>query len=225
RDYWVETRQLVGDPQLKNGILVNWSPWNESNGGTQLINCNPQTHGQSPLQIGQVFYDTDIGLKISPLQRVDGPETAIDVQVDQIYFLPLELSLAQPAQSAFGSGDQNKMKIRTAPRREPAPISASTQVTIPADGTYRVWLQAIDSEGQASFSPVTLTDEQGQTGLAAKSTSTDQSFWRAVVGEASSTDPQGAPKVFSLAKGVHVLQVQATGGHIQRVRLLITNDP
>ncbi len=37
REYWLEHRvQWGGVPTVSSGLLVNWSPWGSSNGGSQL---------------------------------------------------------------------------------------------------------------------------------------------------------------------------------------------
>ena len=42
RYYWLEFRQLFTEnPWQQNGILLNWAPWPQSNGGTQLIDTTP----------------------------------------------------------------------------------------------------------------------------------------------------------------------------------------
>jgi len=32
RDYWVSSGKIPANPWLENGLLLNWTPWDESNG-------------------------------------------------------------------------------------------------------------------------------------------------------------------------------------------------
>src|SRR5205823_3152535 len=37
RDYWIEyRRKFTANSWLQNGVLLDWAPWGESNGGTHL---------------------------------------------------------------------------------------------------------------------------------------------------------------------------------------------
>ncbi|NOS68533.1 MAG: PKD domain-containing protein [Verrucomicrobia bacterium] len=86
RDYWIEFRQnfSTSNPHLQNGVQLNWSPWEESNGGTQLIDTSPDTStlNDSPLVIGRTFTDAAAGVHITPIARgTAGTDTWIDVRV------------------------------------------------------------------------------------------------------------------------------------------------
>ena len=77
--------------ELKDALLLEWSPWAQSNGGAQLLNCNPGVPYARTLRAGQAFYDLDIGLKIMPLQFLEENPAAADVLIQQVHFIPVEL--------------------------------------------------------------------------------------------------------------------------------------
>jgi len=92
RAYWLEFRQkFTGNPWLENGLLLNWSPWDESNGGTQMIDTTPgspdasdfASRSDAALVIGRTFNDNAAGVHITPLQRGStGADPWIDYQVN-----------------------------------------------------------------------------------------------------------------------------------------------
>ena len=78
RYYWIEFRQLfASNPWTQNGLLLNWSPWPESDGGTQLIDTTPGSpdagdavsRDDAAVVIGRTFNDNAAGVHITPLQR------------------------------------------------------------------------------------------------------------------------------------------------------------
>ena len=91
RDYWFELRQkFTSNPWVQNGILLNWAPWFESNGGTQLLDATPgsniprgDTREDAPVVIGRTFSDFAAGVHITPLARdIAGSNAWVDVQVN-----------------------------------------------------------------------------------------------------------------------------------------------
>ena len=92
RYYWLEFRQLfTANPWNQNGLLLNWSPWPESNGGTQLIDTTPGSpdagdafsRDDAAVVIGRTFNDNPAGVHITPLQRgATGSDPWIDYQVN-----------------------------------------------------------------------------------------------------------------------------------------------
>jgi len=110
RDYWLEFRQrFTTDPWLQNGLLLNWSPWSESSGGTDLIDTTPGSPAQSSsredaaLTIGRTFNDIPAGLHITPLARgAEGTNLWMDVRVERGWFLEnqppsLEIEIDPPS--------------------------------------------------------------------------------------------------------------------------------
>jgi hypothetical protein len=91
RYYWLEFRKLfTGNPWTQNGVLLNWSPWDESNGGTQLIDTTPgsptfsgDSRDDAAVVVGRTFNDNAAGVHITPIARgATGTEPWLDVQVN-----------------------------------------------------------------------------------------------------------------------------------------------
>ena len=92
RDYWLEFRQKnTGNAWLQNGLLLNWTPWDESNGGAQLIDTTPgspdtsdgMSRDDAAVVIGRTFNDRAAGVHITPLSRgAAGTEPWIDYQIN-----------------------------------------------------------------------------------------------------------------------------------------------
>jgi hypothetical protein len=84
RDYWVEMRQkFTGNTSLQNGVLLLWSPWAQSNGGSELLDTTPGSAGgksDAALQIGRTFEDTAAAIQITPVTSGSSPKW-IEVQV------------------------------------------------------------------------------------------------------------------------------------------------
>ena len=92
RDYWLEFRKkFSSNPWLENGLLLDWSPWNESNGGAQLVDTTPgspdasdsASRSDAAVVIGRTFNDNVAGVHITPLFRGQtGTDPWIDYQVN-----------------------------------------------------------------------------------------------------------------------------------------------
>jgi len=92
RAYWLEFRQaFTGNPWLENGLMLNWSAWGESSGGTQLIDTTPgspdagdsMSRDDAAVVVGRTFNDYAAGVHITPLQRGStGSDPWIDYQVN-----------------------------------------------------------------------------------------------------------------------------------------------
>ena len=213
RDYWVEMRR-AGDPQLKSGVLLTWSPWWQSLGGTAVLNCNPQSYGQATLQTGQAFYDLDRGLKIVPVKFIESPAQAVDIEVRQVDFIALELS-------SSGAPLRASTRMAEVPRLN----AQSGQVTIEQSGSYFVWVQTPNRSPYSDAVQLTILDGDSRIGTVTSSSPGDVSPWNGVNRvSGSGSRPIGALG-FPLAAGVHSIQVQAADGTAENVRLLITNDP
>ncbi|MEP6662196.1 MAG: Calx-beta domain-containing protein [Verrucomicrobiota bacterium] len=116
RDYWIEFReQFTGNRWTQNGVLLNWAPWEQSNGGTQLIDTTPGTPTASDSRedaavvIGRTFSDEVAGVHITPLGRgVTGSNSWMDVQINSGNFstneppiLDLEMNATNVAPGAL----------------------------------------------------------------------------------------------------------------------------
>jgi len=92
RYYWLEFRSLFTvNPWNENGLLLNWAPWPESSGGTQLIDTTPGSpdagdglsRDDAALVIGRTFNDNAAGVHLTPLQRgSSGTDPWIECQVN-----------------------------------------------------------------------------------------------------------------------------------------------
>jgi hypothetical protein len=86
RTYWIEFRvEETFNPASQNGVLLNWAAWDQSNGGTSLLDTTPGTLdvNDSALVIGRTFDDASAGVHITPLARGStGLEPYMDVQVN-----------------------------------------------------------------------------------------------------------------------------------------------
>ncbi len=83
RDYWLETRALI--EQIGGSLILNWSAWDQSNGGSDLLDVNPDTDSASDaaLGLGITFSDYAAGVHITP--RSSGSDLKsrwIDVQIN-----------------------------------------------------------------------------------------------------------------------------------------------
>ena len=86
RDYWLEFRQAFPrNVSMQNGLLLNWSPWSASSGGTDLLDTTPGTltKADAALVIGRTFSDVPGGIHLTPVARgATGTAPWIDVQVN-----------------------------------------------------------------------------------------------------------------------------------------------
>lgn len=90
RDYWLEFRQQFANPWLLNGVLLNWAPWDESRGGTHLLDTTPGTptdadsREDAPVVIGRTFSDAVADLHLTPVARgVTGSNVWMDVRINR----------------------------------------------------------------------------------------------------------------------------------------------
>ena len=85
RDYWIETRrQLAAQPGAKPSVLVYWSPWSQSLGGSELLDMTPASGGgfyDAPLLLGGSFFDPTLGLRITPFRLGGTTPESIDVMI------------------------------------------------------------------------------------------------------------------------------------------------
>jgi len=96
RDYWIETRrQLTAQAGLPPRLLVYWSPWSRSKGGSQLLDMTPGSEGvdyDAPLLLGRSFFEPTLGLKITPFQLGGTTPESIDVSITHVYSISLNAS-------------------------------------------------------------------------------------------------------------------------------------
>ena len=88
RDYWAEFRQrFTANPWTQNGILLNWSPWQNSRFNTHLLDTTPGSPTASDskedgaLVVGRTLSDSQAGIHITPLAVGGNVNRWIDVQI------------------------------------------------------------------------------------------------------------------------------------------------
>jgi hypothetical protein len=116
RDYWVEFRQrFTANPWLQNGVLLDWSPWGASKGGTDLLDTTPGTptdsdsRADAAVVVGRCFSDAAAGVHLTPLVRGStGTSAWMEVQINLGTFpsnrppsLKLEVDLTNTAPGAL----------------------------------------------------------------------------------------------------------------------------
>ena len=87
RSYWGEFRQKFGasNPWLRDGVLLNWSSWSKSAGGTHLLDTTPGTpdgRTDAALTIGRTLSDSESGVHITPVGKGGTSPESIDVIVN-----------------------------------------------------------------------------------------------------------------------------------------------
>lgn len=103
RDFWVEKPTMfIEDDQLQNGVLIYWSPWSLSKGGTQLIDASADP--RYPLVIGERLSDPEAKLHILPVQQAEDHswiDVAVVLGVQTVTPLSLQLLPRHEGTGAF----------------------------------------------------------------------------------------------------------------------------
>ncbi len=94
RDYWCEFRQLwTNNAWLTSGVVLNWSPWGESNSsntaygsnaGGQLLDTTPgsiDAKSDSAVVLGRTFSDAGAGIHLTPVSKGGTSPESVDVMV------------------------------------------------------------------------------------------------------------------------------------------------
>ncbi len=87
RSYWGEFRQRYGaaNAWLRDGILLNWSPWAKSAGGAHLLDTTPGSpdgKNDAAVTIGETFDDNEAGIHITPISKNGTTPESVDVVVN-----------------------------------------------------------------------------------------------------------------------------------------------
>ncbi len=84
--FWLEFRQsFTANPAMMNGALLYFSPWANSDGGSQLLDTTPYSTGSetdSALVIGRTFDDAVDGIHITPIGKGGTTPESLDVVVN-----------------------------------------------------------------------------------------------------------------------------------------------
>jgi hypothetical protein len=210
RDYWIETREAGGGE-----LLLNWSPWAQSDGGTQLLDMTPPSEGgyyDAGLKLGHSFYDPELGIKISPLRLSVRSAGAVEVLVKHVQYLAL---------SAASASVSNGYALTQDAGSGPEALTlggngtALFTVNVPASGDYTVWTRIRGPGG-----PIVLNvDEQTATAkYSLESAGTAEWSWSRVVAGSS-------PASFSLSAGRHTVRISGGTSLTQVDSVLLTDDP
>ena len=89
RDYWVELRRkFTSNKWIQNGVLLNWSPWASSAGGSQLLDTTPgspagtSSKDDAAIVVGRTFTDPFAGIHITPVGKNATTPESMDVVVN-----------------------------------------------------------------------------------------------------------------------------------------------
>lgn len=86
REYWLEFHErFTSNPSTQFGLLLHWGPWEQSAGGTHLLDTTPGTtsRADSAITIGRTFSDPAAGVHITPLARgATDTDPWIEVQIN-----------------------------------------------------------------------------------------------------------------------------------------------
>jgi hypothetical protein len=85
RDYWAELRSGFNQ-WVQNGIMLNWSPWAQSDGGTHLLDTTPESpylKNDCPVVAGRTFSDPFAGIHLTPVRvNNDTVPRSLDIVVN-----------------------------------------------------------------------------------------------------------------------------------------------
>jgi hypothetical protein len=89
RDYWVEMRRkFTGNKWIQNGVLLDWSPWASSAGGSHLLDTTPgspagtSSKDDAAVVVGRTFSDPFAGIHITPVVKNATAPVSMDVVVN-----------------------------------------------------------------------------------------------------------------------------------------------
>jgi hypothetical protein len=216
RDYWVEIRQQTkGRSQLEDGLLLLWSPWSGSSGGSQLLNA---TAPNIPaLQAGHDFYDLDLGLKITPLAFTSATPKSATVLVKRVYYILAPVSSDQLGQLAG-----------MLPCDGPSPLNgaaALAHASIPVADSFVIWFQTAETSPGADGLPISVTDgNQSRCGMLS-SVAIGDLGWRKLCSPSADRLATGADQLFPFTAGEHTIGFRVDHPACRFERILITNDP
>lgn len=108
REYWVEFRQksFNGNKWVRDGILLNWAPWADSNSGAQLLDTtpgSPDNRDDAAIVIGRTFSDLESGIHITPIGKGGTIPESMDVIVNVGRFPSNHPPLASVAASSLAA--------------------------------------------------------------------------------------------------------------------------
>ena len=178
RDYWAEFRQKYGTSNLwlRDGILLNWSPWGPSAGGAHLLDTtpgSPDDKTDSAVTIGRTFSDREAGIHITPVGKGGTSPESIDVVVNLGAFTgnqPPVLSASASATTVVANGVVNFTATASDPDGDALAyfwdfgdksFSNTNSPTVPkswsAAGEYQVRCLVSDMKGATASTSIIVT--------------------------------------------------------------------
>ncbi len=177
RFYWLEHRvQWSTNATLANGVILHWSPWASSNGGTSLLDLAPggtAGTGDAALVVGRTFSDPYAGVHITPIARnAATTPPSVDVVINRGAFpgnQPPTLSLSASAATAAVNASVTFTAAASDPDGDAlaywwdfgngavGPNAAAASASWPAAGVYLVRCTASDMKGGTSVRSVVVT--------------------------------------------------------------------
>ncbi len=109
REYWAEFRQKsFGENKwVRDGILLNWNRWADSNQGAQLLDTTPGSAGDrndAAIVIGRTYSDYESGVHITPIGKGGTSPESMDVVVNLGAFTGNHPPVAIVAASTLATG-------------------------------------------------------------------------------------------------------------------------
>ena len=176
RDYWLEHRvQWSSNPTVASGLLLHWSAWASSNGGSQVLDVNPGAAGgigDSGLVVGRTFSDRLAGIHLTPIAKNATTPESVDVVVNRGQFptnQPPTLSFNASATSVATSTVVNFTASASDPDGDVlafywdfgngsvGPNSATANASWSSAGQYNVLCTVSDMKGKTVTKSVLVT--------------------------------------------------------------------
>lgn len=222
-DYWVETRLS----SAARGLIINWSPWGMSGGGTHLLDSTPDSEAgffDAPFSDNRSLYDHDLGLRVLPVASPTLQQGTTDVLIQHVHFVPmeaeqsLEIESSEVLPDASASGGQFVLL--------PAIVEGarSVSINIPMEGEYAVWCRILSNLPQSPLLAISIDDEWEYGQLNWRG-ATDSWQWAPLVSPETFASPATAARRFHFTKGMHTVRFAGIDDAIPWDAALFTNDP
>ncbi len=227
RDYWIETRQTLSiNPAFSGSVLLYWSPWIGSDGGSQLLDTTPgsQSLFDAPLALGRSFYDPALGLKIMPRNPGGTTPESIDVVVQHVHYLVVEAESGTltPPLSVIDDPLASQGRCISSPQADQG--GAVFTVNIPDAGEYVIWCRVLREQPGAVAVSVMVDGESGDPNAVFEGAASRGWQWSRLAERPLQTTSGVAPKLFELTAGTHTVYLRGGGQNLMLDCLLFTDD-
>ena len=176
RTYWAELRQQwPANASTHNGVQLRWAPWEESEGGSQLLDIQPGEQADptadSALVIGRTWSDPAANLHFTPVAKNATSPASIDVVVNVGPFpdnhapeatltasatvIGVDEPVTFTASATDPNGDTLAYHWQFA-NDQPAPNAATASTRWIAPGHYTVLLTVSDMKGRSTTRSVVI---------------------------------------------------------------------